>query len=285
LDEAIAQYREAIRLKADYADAHNGLGKVLHKKRDLDGAIDAYNEAIRLKPDYAKAHSNMGLALEEQGQFRAALAELRRGHELGSRQPDWHYPSAQWVRDAERRAAFDAVLPTVLRGQASPADASAAAGFADLCQLRCKRLYAGSARFYADGFAVQPNLAGDMQSGHRYNAACAAALAAAGQGDDAPAADADRAHLRAQALGWLRADLGAWRALLEKKPDANRPAVAQQLRHWREDSDLAGVRDGPALAGLPEAERAEWKALWADVEKTLAKAPDAAPGGKGKDKP
>ncbi|HVC93087.1 MAG TPA: hypothetical protein VND64_05320 [Pirellulales bacterium] len=33
------------------------------------------------------------------------------------------------------------------------------------------------------------------------------------------------------------------------------------LRHWRQDSDLAGVRDETALAALPEEEREAWKDL------------------------
>ena len=35
--------------------------------------------------------------------------------------------------------------------------------------------------------------------------------------------------------------------------------------------ELAGVRDEAGLAKLPEAERADWKALWADVEDLLKK--------------
>jgi len=60
-------------------------------------------------------------------------------------------------------------------------------------------------------------------------------------------------------------------------PEA-RSAVQQTLRHWQKDTDLAGLRDPTALAKLPEAERAEWHKLWADVEETLKKA--AAPGKK-----
>ena len=50
-DEAIAEYREAIRLKPDFAEAHNNLGNALQAKGKLDEAIAEYREAIRLKPD------------------------------------------------------------------------------------------------------------------------------------------------------------------------------------------------------------------------------------------
>ncbi len=41
-----------------------------------------------------------------------------------------------------------------------------------------KTLYAASARLYAEVLEADPKLAGDRQAQHRYNAACAAALAA-----------------------------------------------------------------------------------------------------------
>jgi hypothetical protein len=51
-----------------------------------------------------------------------------------------------------------------------------------------------------------------------------------------------------------------------------RAEAVQALRHWREDANLAGVRDADALAKLPEAERADWRKLWADVDAVLQKA-------------
>jgi len=48
---AIRQYQEAIRLKPDFADAHNNLGGAFGKKRQTDEAIRQFQEAIRLEPD------------------------------------------------------------------------------------------------------------------------------------------------------------------------------------------------------------------------------------------
>ena len=48
--------------------------------------------------------------------------------------------------------------------------------------------------------------------------------------------------------------------------------VQKTLLHWQQDPDLAGMRDAGALAKPPDAERAEWQKLWADVEATLKKA-------------
>jgi hypothetical protein len=88
-----------------------------------------------------------------------------------------------------------------------------------------------------------------------------------------PLTDADRAKFRSQARGWLEAELKAWSGLLESaKAQKQRQAIAGTLKHWREDTDLASVRDKHGLASLPEGERAMWKTLWADVDRLLTKA-------------
>ena len=52
----------------------------------------------------------------------------------------------------------------------------------------------------------------------------------------------------------------------------NKPLVAKTFRHWKTDTGLAGVRDADALAKHPETERAEWRALWDEVDALLVKA-------------
>jgi serine/threonine-protein kinase len=134
-----------------------------------------------------------------------------------------------------------------------------------------KRLYAAAARFYAQAFAAELELADNLYTGDRYNAAYAAALAGCGQGEDAlKLDDQERTRLRRQALDWLRADL----ALRAKQAAGTRPGerarAERALQHWLKDTDFAGVR-GEALAKLPEAERQAWRTLWADVAETLAR--------------
>jgi tetratricopeptide (TPR) repeat protein len=277
VDEAIAAYREAVRLKPDYAEAHYNLGRALQTKGQVDEAIAAYREAIHLKPDYAEAHCNLGYLLRRQGRFVEALKALRHGHELGSQRPDWRYASAQWVKQCERLVALDDKLPDVLSGKVQPADTAERLALAQLCQEHKKR-YAAAARFYTETFAAEPKLSGDQPSDLRYDAACAAALAGCGQGEDAKSlGDKERARLRRQALDWLQADLAAWRRLLEKEPAKAGPAVMQQMQHWQNDADFAGVRGVEALARLPAAERPDWQKLWQEVEELRQRA--AAPAG------
>jgi tetratricopeptide (TPR) repeat protein len=258
---AIAAYREAIRVRPDFAGAHYKLAVALQGSGDVRGAIAAYREAIRLKPDYAEAHCNLGFVLRGQGQYAESLAELRVGHGLGSKRPDWRYPSAAWVAEAERLAA-------VLAGTARPADAAEGLAFAQTA-YDTKR-YAGAARFWSEALAADPKLSDDRGAQHRYNAACAAALAATGRAEGEPPPDAAaKAELRRKAQEWLRAELAAWSKVLDSGDPKARAAVAPTLRHWKEDSDLAGVRDGDALAKLPADERRAWEALWKDVDALL----------------
>jgi eukaryotic-like serine/threonine-protein kinase len=266
VDGAIVAYREAIRLKEDYAEAHNNLGVVLESKGQLDKAAAAYREAIRHNKDDAEAHCNLGTLLLDQGQFPEAVDELRRGHELGSRQAGWRHPSAEWLSDAERLRDLDARLPALLKGQEQPKDAGERVALAQFCQLHKKRFVA-SVRWYSEAFAKQPKLADDLKTHNRYNAACAASLAGCGQGKDADKLDPkESARLRQQALDWLRADLKAYRQVMEKDADKAGPEITQRMQHWLTDEDFAGVRGAEALAKLPEAERKEWQKLWQEVE-------------------
>jgi serine/threonine-protein kinase len=229
-------------------------------------------KAIQLRPDFPDAHCSLGHLLRQQGRFEESLASFRGGHELGSKRPGWRYPSAQWVRDAERLVALDRKLSAVLKGQGQPADAAERLAFAQLCQ-QYKKLPRAAARFYADAFAAEPKLAADLNARHRYHAARSAALASTGQGEDAvKLAHEERARLRQQALDWLRADLAAWSKKAGEGTLQNRQDVARVLQYWQKNPDLASLRDKAALDKLPEAERDAWRRLWADVAALLQRA-------------
>ncbi len=81
--------------------------------------------------------------------------------------------------------------------------------------------------------------------------------------------------MRQQAVAWLRADLALWtkQAVSDKLKD--RELVQKRLKHWLDDTDLAGIRDKDALAKLAADERETCKRLWADVAELLKKANDA----------
>jgi tetratricopeptide (TPR) repeat protein len=132
--------------------------------------------------------------------------------------------------------------------------------------------FALAARLWSEAIEADPKLADGRQPQHRYNAACSAALASAGKGIDDSALDDDaKAKLRARARQWLQAELDTWTKLLEAANDQHRAAIAQILKHWKQDTDLASVR-GEVIDTMPESERDLWKALWMKVDALLAKA-------------
>ncbi len=72
-----AEFREAIRLRPEYAEAHNNLGLVLIQSGDDAAGIAALREALRIAPDYADARTNLGAALTPTD-AAAAIRELEK---------------------------------------------------------------------------------------------------------------------------------------------------------------------------------------------------------------
>ena len=86
LDEAIGQYREALRLKPDDADAHYDLANALYRKGSWDEAIDEYQEDLKLSPDDFSGHSNLGVALFRKGRVPEAIVQFQEALRLN---PDY----------------------------------------------------------------------------------------------------------------------------------------------------------------------------------------------------
>jgi serine/threonine-protein kinase len=190
--------------------------------------------------------------------------------------PDKHPQRAlasRQLRTCEHLVTLEARLPRLLTGEDQPASAGEWLSVVTLC--RQKRMHAAAARFSADAFAADPKLADDLVAEHRYNAACYAALAAAGQSEDAARLDEkERARLRKQALDWLRADLAlrSKRLQIQSGKPTDRAAVQSAMKHWQIDTDLAGLRDKDALSKLSAQEQKAFAQLWADVAALLKEA-------------
>jgi tetratricopeptide (TPR) repeat protein len=253
------------------ASAHYRFGVALHMQGKTDEAIAAYREAIRVKPDLDEAYINLGFALRSQGLFTESLAALKSGHERGAKRGDPSYRWADTVREAERLVALEGKLPRFLKGEYQAEDNRERFGLAEVCYG--KKLNHAAARLYADAFAADPTAPDDLKAGHRYIGACVASLAAAGQGEDAAQLDdKERGRLRKQALDWLRADLAHMTKQLDSNQPDDRAWVQRAMNHWQRDSDLAGLREEAPLAKLPEAERNAWQALWGEVRALLTRA-------------
>jgi tetratricopeptide (TPR) repeat protein len=278
LDGAIAAWKEAIRLDPNYAHAHFNLGNALYDKKDVDGAIAAYKEAIRIDPKLAPAHNNLGLVLRDKGDLDGAIAAYQEALRID---PNYRY-ALRNLSQSRRMRALQLRLRDLLTGKDKPKNPGEACDLALFCLQPFEKRYAGAVRLFEDAFAADPKLVEDLKAGHRYNAACGAALAGCGKGKDADKhKDKDRAKLREKALAWLNADLALRRRQARSGEAPQRQEAAANLSHWQEDPDLAGVRPGPDRVAMPDEERAAWDKLWDDVKAALAlaqKAPAATLG-------
>jgi Flp pilus assembly protein TadD len=81
-DEALACLREANRLRPSDASVHLKLGGALLQRGRVDEAVAVYREAIRLQPDSSRLHLTLGVALLQQQKVDEAIGALTRAVEL-----------------------------------------------------------------------------------------------------------------------------------------------------------------------------------------------------------
>jgi hypothetical protein len=79
----------------------------------------------------------------------------------------------------------------------------------------------------------------------------------------------ERTRWRKQALQWLQADVAAYAKSLSSGPPTKPATVKQRLQNWRQDKDLAGVRDPAVMNRLAPTERDAFTKLWAEVDDVL----------------
>jgi serine/threonine-protein kinase len=273
LEGAIACYQKAIAADPKHVLAHYNHGNALKDKGKLHEALACYQKALALDPKYAHAHKNLGEALLYQGQFAQARDATRRCLDLLPASDPLQGAVVKQLQQCEQMLALEKRLAAVLQGKAEPKNAAERLDLAWVAVRPAKGQYVTAARLYAEAFAEHPGLADDQRVGHRYEAACAAALAAAGKGQGAAKLDArERARLRKQALAWLHAELRRWAGRLDAGTPGDRALVQRKLRYWQQDPDLAVLRDRMPLAGLDEDEAVGCKALWSEVAALLARA-------------
>jgi len=130
----------------------------------LDEAVAAYREAIRLKPDNAEAHFNLGGVLRAQGDYAGSLAMLQTGHELGHQAARLALPlGTVGCRRGTTSRAGPASHRRTERGKVRPKDNTERLSLASLCQESNR--FAAAARLTARGlWKASPRSANDLQA-------------------------------------------------------------------------------------------------------------------------
>ena len=88
ISKALSHHKKAIKIKPDYAEAHNNLGICLFELSRPNEALSHYERAIKIKPDYAEAHNNLGNVLKELGQISDAILSYKKAMNL---RPDFQF--------------------------------------------------------------------------------------------------------------------------------------------------------------------------------------------------
>ncbi len=155
LDEAIAQFREAIQITPDAPDAHDNLGVALMKQGKLDEAISEYQTALNLRPEFTAAQVNLGIALSKQGKAEQAMMLYRAALTTAPEYPEGHYHLGVALVGQKRFDDARAEFEEAVRLKADYAEAlnDLGAGFA-----REKRFDEAIAN-YRKALAAKPDLA------------------------------------------------------------------------------------------------------------------------------
>jgi serine/threonine-protein kinase len=296
--EAVGAYRKACRLDPLNTQAHFLLGASLLHSGSHEVAVGQFEWVIRqLDPAKARKASNAGggvnadyygaryylvealLCLGRFAQARAA-AQLALGTRVSVNvnglNPDGHVHLRHYLDLCKYLVPLQTRLPAILAGKELPADVDTQLALAEWCFTR-KRMPRTAVRLYEAAFKKQAEVADRLDARHRYYAACAAALAASGRGNDLAGLDSrGKAALRNKALEWLRADLAAWAKRARQVRGAKLVRAVQPwqqpariVQEWQEFTDFAGVRDAAGLANLPEKERTQWRRFWAGVDELV----------------
>ena len=282
LGKAASTLEGVLRSEPDHAVAKRFLARTYFNRgrvfRQMDrpaDALTAFNDAARLDPEAPDIQESLALALRLLGRFEDSLAVMKRAHELASKIPGRWPNSAKAVSDCETLVRYDRALAAILRGEAPPADAQERIGVAEFCMI-WMRMPATALRLWTALFAEGYPKSDQDRATQMFNAACAAAKVASGDGVDIPKLDdAGKAVHRRQALEWLTATLKTWSRVVDEGAPKNCLAIANRMKGWETDSDIASLRDEAALSKMPRADQEACRKLWADVsalkERAVAK--------------
>jgi Flp pilus assembly protein TadD len=107
-DAALAEFREAVKLRPSSPEAHLGLGQLLQQRGDRAGADAAFAEARRLTQKKADVQAStfavgVGRARAKAGDLEAAVEQFERALKLAPDNFEAHYELAKAFTRLQRR--------------------------------------------------------------------------------------------------------------------------------------------------------------------------------------
>ena len=122
-EEAAAHLREALRLRPDFAQAHNNLCDAAAHLHLIEEALTECAIAVRNNPERASAHDSLGVALASAGHLTDARAQFDAALRLNPGFVEAHYNLADVLRAMDQPAAAAEHYRAVLRAWPTAAGA------------------------------------------------------------------------------------------------------------------------------------------------------------------
>ena len=101
-DPSIRYYQLAIRFGPRYAVAHYNLANVYGDLGRIDEAIENYRIALRLKPGFAEAHNNLAIAYAEKGWLEKAIEQFEAAVQWNPDNPSFRQNLSKAYEDKRR---------------------------------------------------------------------------------------------------------------------------------------------------------------------------------------
>ncbi len=281
-EESAAALHKAIELDPMCNFAHLGLGLYNLNQRRPEQAIAELQIVIeKLKPrkrpaemlsddsvnsTYITARQGLIAALLSMGRFDEVIAESKHLLEFPKVELAQRRATLRFLEIGRQLAPWSAKLPEIVAGTIKPTDSLSQRACAEWFLLH-RQCPVAAIRWYEAAFQQQPSLANDVDAENRFHAACAAAMAGCGMGEDAAMLNNDeKTNFRKKALEWLRDDLEVWGKRNRVGDIFTQSYAAQKLSEWPRNHRLDMVRDEASLSRLPAEERAKWQKLWSEIE-------------------
>lgn len=184
-DRAVAELREALRLRPAYTDARNNLANELLRRGALADAIEQYEQVLQAQPGFVLALDNLGFAYLQAGRMGDAQRCYERALLLDAGDASAHSNLGYIFR--QRGDPAEALRHYAVAAQLQPSEVDAQRNLGDT--LMALRQAPAAAKAYADAIRLRPT-----DAGLRFNRA----LALAQSGRFAEASDEVAAALRLQ---------------------------------------------------------------------------------------
>ena len=152
IKDAIYHYSEALRINPEFADVYNNFGIVLRQQGRLDDAIRHYSRALKIKPDYAEVYNNLGIALAQQGKLKEAAGYYTQALQINPDMADAHHNLGSTLYGQGRLKQAIAHFLDALQIKPDFAEAHNSLGAA----LYAKRKYSEAAGYFSEALRLKP---------------------------------------------------------------------------------------------------------------------------------